>query len=454
MKTGITPLIGRGLESLKVRETQRKKKAFSTPKKKFEAGGQVEEPSEIQLLPSKTQNPLLSNRRSFVDTSSPLKEISPLASNVEKPVKAPEDEGEFNVQDELKKSAKSLTKSTATKKQILEEATAKLQERLNESKNQGMKPQDWFRLSAAFATPGHFSQGLGKAGAVGAEILDKREANQKELQDLMTKYQLQGAETDVEHTKNLLGLSKELAGAESNYGKIAKDEGLRPNTPEFAARIKQLRQEELDVKRSKVGGAEAGSFDRKTGNYITPSGAVIKSTEVSKDREKIQSLSDLSNRLNDLSPNRLKEAESFFDQTTGIGKAIGSRFGTKAFKAQTEIQASGIQEVLNNLPPGPASDKDIAQAKSSFPGYGDAKALGEWVDRTQKMIERKQGQMTNKYGSESWWGEAGSSSAVAKKPDAEGAKTPPASALKEGKVTRFANGEKWTLVGGKPQKVE
>jgi len=56
------------------------------------------------------------------------------------------------------------------------------------------------------------------------------------------------------------------------------------------------------------------------------------------------------------------------------------------------------------LPPGPASDKDIAQAKSSFPGYGDSKALNEWLGNTKSMLDRKINLTNQKYGSEDWYG--------------------------------------------------
>ena len=63
-------------------------------------------------------------------------------------------------------------------------------------------------------------------------------------------------------------------------------------------------------------------------------------------------------------------------------------------------------QTLQNLPPGPASDKDIIQAKSSFPGYGNGPALQEWINRTKDTLEQKINNANQKYGSESWYGAA------------------------------------------------
>lgn len=387
-----------------------------------------------------------------VKQSSPLAQVSTGGANL------------GNVNNLLGQSIKGLEESRNKKRAILDKAITDLQSRLPSPMGQtGPSAEEYFKLAAAMGAPtrtGGFGETLSNFAGAAGDILGKRRESDRSLQDLMLKYELQGADLDTDYMKNLLSAHKELGGAQSNYGKVAMDEGLQPGSPAFAKRVTELARIDQQAKLSKNQMPTAGEFDKKTGNYITPSGAVIKASEVSKDREKIQSLSDLSNRLSDLSPKRLKEAESWFDQSSGIGKAVGSRLGTKAYKAQVEIQASGVQEVLNNLPPGPASDKDIAQAKSSFPGYADAGALAEWVERTQRMIERKQEQMTNKYGSESWWGESGTSGAKAKKTgSSEGQnrnelgetpseqkrlKTPPAKTPKVGAVLdghRFKGGD-------------
>lgn len=310
-----------------------------------------------------------------------------------------------NVSSMLEKSIGNLEKAREKKRAILDRAIENLQARL--PKPNGPSAEEYFRLAQAFGQPtkaGSFGETIANVAGASAEALGKRKEQENTLQDLMLKYELSGADLDQAYLKDLLSVQKEIGGAQSSYGKVAKDEGLIPGTPQFAKRVKELAQVDVTAKLSKSKEPTLGEFDKKTGNFITSGGTVIKASEVSKDREKIQSLTDLEGRLSDLTPKKLKEAESLIDQTSGIGKALGSRFKTKAYRAQIEIQASGIQEVLNNLPPGPASDKDIAQARSTFPGYSDVQALSQWVERTKTMITRKREQMSNKYGTEDWWG--------------------------------------------------
>ena len=89
----------------------------------------------------------------------------------------------------------------------------------------------------------------------------------------------------------------------------------------------------------------------------------------------------------------------------------------------------GIKEAL---PPGPASDKDIMQAKSSFPGYGNAKDLQDWIDNTNSMLERKISSANAKYGSENWYGAQG----ISTKPAA-----PVAGAPKVGDIRKGVDGD-------------
>lgn len=209
-----------------------------------------------------------------------------------------------------------------------------------------------------------------------------------------------------------------LTAPSSNFGKQALDEGFTAGTPEFAQRVKQLHQEDVETKRLKSAGTQiaGGSFDKKTGNFITPNGAVIKSKEVAEDREKLQTTKDLYQRMMDIAPSTLKQAKSVIDYTgSDLRKTLGGSFDKKTLQAQLEIQATGIQEILNNLPKGPASDKDIMQAKSSFPGYSDPVALEAWMERTKRMIERKHNQLNEKYGSDKWYGEKSVSEGVGNK---------------------------------------
>jgi hypothetical protein len=151
-----------------------------------------------------------------------------------------------------------------------------------------------------------------------------------------------------------------------------------------------------------------GRFNKK-GDFIAPGGIFIGKSEVAKDREIARSANELRQGLQQLSPEDIKNTETVLGDVTqnGFKKYIASQFGNPALKAQAKVNASAVMQTLQNLPPGPASDKDIMQAKSSFPGYGDAQALQEWVNNTNAMLERKITNVNAKYGSEDWYGAQG-----------------------------------------------
>jgi len=150
-----------------------------------------------------------------------------------------------------------------------------------------------------------------------------------------------------------------------------------------------------------------GGFNKK-GDWIAGNGAIIPHTEVTKDREVAKTAFELKQALGEISPKDVKASESILGDVTqgGFRGYIARQTGNEALKAQTKINASAVMQVLNNLPPGPASDKDIAQARSSFPGYGDAGALQSWIDNTNQTLDRKLKNVTEKYGSNNWYGAA------------------------------------------------
>ena len=151
-----------------------------------------------------------------------------------------------------------------------------------------------------------------------------------------------------------------------------------------------------------------GRFNKK-GDYIAPGGVFIGKSEVAKDREIIRSADELRKGLQEIKPEDVKATETILGDVTqsGVKKYLASQFGNPALAAQAKVNASAVMQTLQNLPPGPASDKDIMQAKSSFPGYGNAKDLQEWITNTNSMLERKINSANAKYGSENWYGAQG-----------------------------------------------
>jgi len=158
-------------------------------------------------------------------------------------------------------------------------------------------------------------------------------------------------------------------------------------------------------------GGEDGGYNKK-GDWITPNGIFIGKSEVSKDREIAFTADQVRQGLKQITPEDVKKAASVFGSVTGSGPInyLVQQAGSPAVAAQTKINASSVMQILNNLPPGPASDKDIENAKSTFPGYGNEKALNDWIKNTRDTLDRKVNSLNQKYGSENWYGNVGLSS--------------------------------------------
>ena len=155
------------------------------------------------------------------------------------------------------------------------------------------------------------------------------------------------------------------------------------------------------------GVSSTGTFNKK-GDWVAP-GLFIGKAEVAKDREIARAANELRQGLQELKPEDIKATETILGDVTqsGMKKYLASQLGNPALKAQAKVNASAVMQTLQNLPPGPASDKDIMQAKSSFPGYGNAQDLQDWVDNTNAMLERKINNVNAKYGTEDWYGAQG-----------------------------------------------
>ena len=158
-------------------------------------------------------------------------------------------------------------------------------------------------------------------------------------------------------------------------------------------------------------GGEDGGYNKK-GDWITPNGIFIGKSEVSKDREIAFTADQVRQGLKEIKPEDVKKAASVFGSVTGSGPIsyIAQQFGSEAVSAQAKINASSVMQILNNLPPGAASDKDIENAKSTFPGYGNQRALNDWIKNTKDTLDRKVNSLNQKYGNENWYGNVGLSS--------------------------------------------
>jgi hypothetical protein len=133
------------------------------------------------------------------------------------------------------------------------------------------KSEMYFRLAAAFGAPtktGHFSESLGNVGGVMAEHAKEtrtaKRAQAQQQQQLMLQAQqarMQEAGAEASSLRQLTGeemrgkkaekleLMKEYFKSgqpQSDAGKVAWDEGLRPGQPEYNKRVKEIIAEKLE----------------------------------------------------------------------------------------------------------------------------------------------------------------------------------------------------------------
>lgn len=190
-----------------------------------------------------------------------------------------------------------------------------------------------------------------------------------------------------------------------------------------------------------VGGMGDGSFNKR-GDFVAANGATIPKSEITKDREILRAADELRRGIKSIDTKDVEKANIplIGDVSEGgikgyLAKQLG--YGD-AVSAQAKINASAIRQTLNNLPPGPASDKDISMARSSFPGYGDAKALNEWMVNTSQILEEKINATNDKYGTDKWYGAKGINATPAA-PAAPGAGGGKKTVVNEGTVTSGPN---------------
>lgn len=137
----------------------------------------------------------------------------------------------------------------------------------------------------------------------------------------------------------------------------------------------------------------------KTGAYRNVYGEIIPSSEMSKQRIGFQKGEQLLENLNKITAEDISKAESWLDWTSGENKKqFGGKFASETVSAQSKINAAQLLKQIESLPPGSASNADMAAAKSSFPGYGDAKNLEKWVTDTKQALSDSLSRQSEQYG--------------------------------------------------------
>jgi hypothetical protein len=137
----------------------------------------------------------------------------------------------------------------------------------------------------------------------------------------------------------------------------------------------------------------------KSGAWRDADGIVYSAAEMKKQREGFQGAEKLLENLNSIKETDVKNAESWIDWTQGENrKQIGGKVAAKTIAAQAKINASQLLKQIESLPPGSASNADMIAAKSSFPGYGDAKILQQWINDTRTLLQNSLNRQAEQYG--------------------------------------------------------
>lgn len=137
----------------------------------------------------------------------------------------------------------------------------------------------------------------------------------------------------------------------------------------------------------------------KSGAWRDADGIVYSASEMQKQRAGFQQGEKLLENLNAITDKDIKNSESWIDWTSGEQrKQVGGKVAKETVAAQAKINAAQLLKQIESLPPGSASNADMIAAKSSFPGYGDAGKLKEWVNDTRTKLQNSLNRQADQYG--------------------------------------------------------
>lgn len=225
-----------------------------------------------------------------------------------------------------------------------------------------------------------FAQALGQKGYTDLAIQASGEADKRELTQAQTVRALR--EPGMQSFEKLISSGKYTPASLAKYQQSGNVGDL--------ALVKGAAGED--------GMAGAGPVG-KSGAWRDADGIVYSAAEMKKQREGFQGAEKLLENLNSIKEADVKNAESWIDWTQGESrKQIGGKVAAKTIAAQAKINASQLLKQIESLPPGSASNADMIAAKSSFPGYGDAAILQQWITDTRALLQNSLNRQAEQYG--------------------------------------------------------
>lgn len=170
-------------------------------------------------------------------------------------------------------------------------------------------------------------------------------------------------------------------------------------SPDQQARVIQAsmdRNAKLAAAQAEAGNLGTAGAVGKTGAYRDINGTVYGPTEMKTIRNEFKGSQDLLDTLNQITPQDVKNAESFVDWTTKSNE-VKSLATKKTLTAQSKIALSQLMQQIESLPPGSASDADMRAAMKNFPGYSDPDALAAWINDTKAKLQRNLGRISDQF---------------------------------------------------------
>jgi len=247
------------------------------------------------------------------------------------------------------------------------------------------------------------AKGYGEFSTAAAAIADQREKDVLNLQK--TRTDIQKTQTDIARSQQTVEREDKLREAlaalppnatEAQYLAVFRQFG----SPDQQARVIQAsmdRNAKLAAAQAEAGAIGTAGAVGKGGAYRDINGTIYGPAEMKPIRQEFKGAQDLLDTLNQITPQDVKNSESFVDWTTKSNE-VKSLATKKTLTAQSKIALSQLMQQIESLPPGSASDADMRAAMKNFPGYSDPDALATWINDTKAKLERSINRTSDQFG--------------------------------------------------------
>jgi hypothetical protein len=318
---------------------------------------------------------------------------------------------------ELKTARETYNKEAEAFKTMLEKALAPEpagDDRLS-------KAEMYFRLAAAFGAPtktGNFMESLGAAGGEAAGILKERRASDKESKQRGMQLALEAQKLRMGAAKEDLTTLRGLAAEgmkdkrtvatklieeyvrsgqpQSSAGKQAVDEGLKPGSPEFQARVSQLSELNTDRQMAQINATLASLTNAQANQLLA--------------QQKFQFQQDQAAKLTGPELKLKTDTEDLIAQTeqayANLKRALELNPNTFDASAVDTVQRKAL-ELAGSKDPKLMNTRELenllekaalSQLKATFPGAisnDERKALMDTQGLAAKSIEERKRIMEN-----------------------------------------------------------